>query len=186
MAERTQPKSGSRFRAVAVKRRDRTVAIVLLMGIIAGLIALRVSHPSGWIPQCPTNAFLGFLCPGCGSMRATHHLMRLEIGHAFDHNPLLIVLGVPLAIGFVLELVMIAVRGKRVAFIPRSAVLAWIALVVLIVFTVVRNLPGGVGEFLSPPTHEHHSRSISTPPGIDLRNDLPYPVFTTRGSRTTT
>lgn len=37
---------------------------------------------------CPFNALTGFLCPGCGSLRAMHDLLNLRVADAFQHNAL--------------------------------------------------------------------------------------------------
>ncbi len=184
-----EPKRNSfSFRTVPVDSRARWMGAGVLIAGVGGVIAIWGAHPSGWIPACPTNAYLGFLCPGCGSMRATHHLLNLRLGDAFAHNPLLVVLGVPLGALFACEQAMSVFLGSRPVLIPRSGLLAWISLAVLLLFAILRNIPGPLHDALAPPDHEHesHSRSMFTPPGIALRNDLPYPVVTTRGSRITT
>lgn len=174
MTSTRQRKSGG-FRIDRVDRRGRLVSGAILIGIALLLLRLATAHPSVWIPTCPTNQYLGFLCPGCGSMRATHHLLNLRLGEAFDHNPLLVVLGVPLAVVYIIEQFMSACLARRPVLIPRSATLAWAALAILLLFAIARNLPGPLHDALAPPEHqpEAHSRSISTPPGIALRNDLP-------------
>lgn len=172
-------------RTVHVGTRARLISAGVLVVGFGVLIALWAAHPSGWVPGCPTNAYLGFLCPGCGSTRATHHLLNLRLAYAFAHNPLLVVMGLPLGVLFVCEHIMRVLVGKRMVLIPRSAMLAWVALGVLVVYTILRNVPGPLHDALAPPDHVH-SRSISTPPGIERRNDFPYPVLITRGSRITT
>ncbi|MFG0315172.1 MAG: DUF2752 domain-containing protein [Phycisphaerales bacterium] len=181
-------RSTPRLRAVPVTARQRLGSWLLILAGIGLTIALATAHPSGWVPECPTHRFLGVYCPGCGSMRASHLLLQGQLADAFAHNPMLIVLGVPLAVLFWGEQIMIALAGRRIAFIPRSAWMAWAALFVLLLFALLRNLPGELGDRLSPPVQHEHAqiRSISTPPGIERRNDLPYPVLSTRGSRITT
>lgn len=148
--------------------------LLLLAGAVV-TVALAMEHPSAWVPPCPTHRFLGFDCPGCGSMRATHLLLRGDLPGALAHNPLLVLMGVPLAALFWAEQVLLAFRGRRIAFIPRSAVLAWVALGTLLLFTLLRNLPNDLGAALRPPEPSvgTQSRSISTPPGIALRNERP-------------
>jgi hypothetical protein len=64
-------------------------------GIAAGagivlLIYLVDPHHSGIYPACPFRAITGWLCPGCGSLRATHALLHGRVADAFGHNALLV------------------------------------------------------------------------------------------------
>lgn len=147
---------------------------MLLVTGLGVLVSLCAAHPSGWVPACPTRAHLGFVCPGCGSMRAIHHLLNMDLATAFNHNPLMLILGVPLGLVLVLFLGFTTITGRRLVLVPTSSRLAWSALGVLLLYTVLRNTPWwGVGEALSPPEMPNQIRSISTSPGMDRRNDLP-------------
>jgi len=137
----------------------------MLIGCFGLIIALALAHPSGWIPTCPTYRFMGFYCPGCGSMRATHLLLNGQFGLAWMHNPLMLLMGVPLAVGFIIEQLMIVSVGKRLLVLPRSAFLAWAALLVLLGFALARNLPGSLGESLRPPDAHLHDALDLDPAG---------------------
>ena len=41
--------------------------------------------------RCPSNLLFGINCPGCGSQRAIHHLLHLEITEALRFNALLVI-----------------------------------------------------------------------------------------------
>lgn len=45
---------------------------------------------SGVFPQCPFLAITGLKCPGCGSQRALHCLLHLDIAGAARYNFLLV------------------------------------------------------------------------------------------------
>jgi hypothetical protein len=54
-----------------------------------GLVYLYLVAPSpSTTPPCPTRWLLGLPCPGCGSLRAVHHLLHLRFARAFALNPL--------------------------------------------------------------------------------------------------
>jgi hypothetical protein len=54
-----------------------------------GLVYLYMVEPSpATTPPCPTRWLLGIPCPGCGSLRAVHHLLHLRVGRAWSLNPL--------------------------------------------------------------------------------------------------
>jgi hypothetical protein len=82
----------------------------------------------------------GWDCPGCGATRGMHDLVHGDVAGALDHNVLL-ALAVPIAVlswfGWVRRS---WTGGQRRFEVPRAVVFAGIAVVV--VFWVVRNLPG--------------------------------------------
>ena len=45
----------------------------------------------GMFPRCPFHWLTGWQCPGCGSQRALHHLLHLDIYQALLDNPLLVI-----------------------------------------------------------------------------------------------
>jgi len=77
-------------------------------GLLLCLVALYYSfNPAyaGFFPQCPFWKTTGFLCPGCGSQRAIHALLHLDLVAAFKFNPLAIG-SLPILLGvMVLDLV---------------------------------------------------------------------------------
>jgi hypothetical protein len=60
-----------------------------------------------WFPKCPFLWLTGFECPGCGSQRAVHHLLNLNIVDAIRANALLV-----FAIPYVLLLIFVDVRRR--------------------------------------------------------------------------
>lgn len=77
--------------------------------IIAGVIMLGVIYffidPSKYhMLRCPFNALTGLLCPGCGSQRAIHALLHMNISQAFNFNPLLIIALPYVVLGGLLQL----------------------------------------------------------------------------------
>lgn len=46
---------------------------------------------SALFPKCPFRMLTGLQCPGCGSQRAIHALLHLDIAAAFRYNALLVV-----------------------------------------------------------------------------------------------
>ncbi|MFJ7332725.1 DUF2752 domain-containing protein [Streptomyces sp. NPDC101116] len=95
---------------------------------------------AGRFPACPIRTVTGFDCPGCGSLRALHELTHGHLTAAADYN-LLLVAFLPCAAAVWLRTVTGRVRPRH---LPRWTVPATI--IVLVVWTVIRNLPvlGGV------------------------------------------
>ncbi|AZS87841.1 DUF2752 domain-containing protein [Streptomyces griseoviridis] len=95
----------------------------------------------GHYPVCPLFRFTGLYCPGCGGLRSAH---------AFAHGDLLAALqdNAPAVLGYLAAgalwtvWVVRAARGRplRLGLAP---VWLWTLGALLLVFTVVRNLPFG-------------------------------------------
>jgi hypothetical protein len=124
-----------------------------LVAVAAALTLLARVDPAGHpnLPRCVSKSLTGLECAGCGSTRATHHLLNGRVGPAWRHNPAMIVLGLPLGLWAVAELAAAALTGRGLPRppLPRSA--GWIALAALVLFSVVRNIPHPAFESLRPP-----------------------------------
>ncbi|WP_419184195.1 DUF2752 domain-containing protein [Xiashengella succiniciproducens] len=94
-----------------------------------------------FFPKCPFWAITGLKCPGCGSQRAVHHLLNLEVLSAAKEN-ILLVLSIPYILaGLIIE------RLKN----PSEKLLVWrkrlygrtaiyIILAIIIAFWIMRNI----------------------------------------------
>lgn len=117
-----------------------TAAGAAAAGVAVLLAAVDPNRP-GHYPLCPVLAVTGLYCPGCGSLRAVHDLLHADLAGALARNPLTVA-AVPL-----LLLAWVSwgrrLAGRRAAH-PTAvpAVAVWGLLVVVLGFTVARNLPG--------------------------------------------
>ena len=123
---------------------------LLLVGIIGGL-CLYFGHPSEytWLPSCPFRVWTGLLCPGCGTLRATHYLLNGQFGTAFRYQPLMISLLPILAL-----LAGKALYGyfqKTSIILPFELYLYWLILIAIGLFFVLRNIPLDCFDCLRPP-----------------------------------
>lgn len=127
--------------------------IALGAGVAALALHLRDPNVAGsWGPTgiglCPFHAVTGLWCPGCGGLRAVHHLTNLEFSAALSSNMLTVILVGILTVAWV-RWVQLRWRGRdamRMLVLPPMASRAVVA--TLVVFTVLRNLP--VGTILAP------------------------------------
>jgi len=91
-------------------------------------------------PKCPFLLTTGFECPGCGSQRAVHSILHLDIKSAFSHNALILFLVPYILLGIYLEFF----SGKH--HFPKLEKIffgKWAAIIVvsaIIIYWVVRNL----------------------------------------------
>jgi len=128
-------------------------AVTLLASAYVGLVD---PNSPGHYPLCPTKAFTGLDCPGCGGLRAVHSLMRGDITGALDHNAFVVLVVVPVALVLWGRWLWHSWKGPQPDAegavgdhvdvpMPSVAVL-WSMVVVGLVFMVVRNI-GGVPAF---------------------------------------
>jgi hypothetical protein len=99
---------------------------------------------------CPTYALTGLYCTGCGTTRMLHSLLHLRVLEAFDHNPLIFLL-LPLIGYFLLTGYLRLVAARRV--LPDLQFPRWVPVplgILLLAFTVLRNLPFPPFTFLAP------------------------------------
>ncbi|WP_370623069.1 DUF2752 domain-containing protein [Streptomyces tsukubensis] len=98
-------------------------------------------HEPGHYPACPLLRLTGVYCPGCGGLRSAHDFAHGEFGAALGANALAVAGYALFAVGWAVWAIS-AARGRTPRFQPRPAVLR-AAVVLMVVFTVVRNLPFG-------------------------------------------
>ncbi len=103
----------------------------------------------GLFPACPFHSLTGLYCTGCGSQRALHDLMHLDLLGSFSHNllfpPAVVLLG--------LHFGNRVLRGfdKVVWKSPLDARRApLVLLAVVLLFTLLRNLPWAPFSHLAP------------------------------------
>jgi hypothetical protein len=63
----------------------------LLFGLAGLVLYYFPPDQYAFYPRCALHRLTGLHCPGCGSLRALHHLAHAELGAAFRCNPLLVV-----------------------------------------------------------------------------------------------
>lgn len=125
--------------------------ILFLIVVVSGLIYFYFKNPAeGFYPPCPFLYFTGFYCPGCGSSRALHQLLHLNIARAFGFNPLMVI-----SIPFVLYLLIahfdIKVKGRSILRrIPFNKRFYIVMIFVFIGYGVIRNIPCFPFTLLAP------------------------------------
>ena len=121
--------------------RQRLLKITKPAAIVVaiGFAYLLLHELTGFALFCPYKRFLGVYCPGCGVSRMFFHLFRLEFAEAFSSNCVVFCM-LPIAV------VMCLVHGYRYVRygdgkLRRFEQLGlYIAIGILLVFAVVRNL----------------------------------------------
>ena len=138
--------------AATESRWARIKAPTLLAGAVVGasvLLHLRDPHESGSWGFCPWLVLTGTSCPGCGGLRAVNDLTRGDIAGAASSN-LLFVGSLPLLVFFWGRWFFErwSNRSRRRVSTRGAFVYGGLALTVIIVFWVVRNLE--FADWLAP------------------------------------
>ncbi|MFT3993445.1 MAG: DUF2752 domain-containing protein [Dysgonomonas sp.] len=122
------------------KRTTKLTASIIILLIGIAIYFIFSPEDSKYFPQCPFHYFTGLDCPGCGSQRAIHSLLHLEIKKAFLYNPLLVVAIPYIIMGIYMEYF----GGKekyptiRKRLMGRNAI--FIIFFIIVIFWIVRNI----------------------------------------------
>lgn len=123
---------------------------ILAGTVLAASVALhlRDPHQQGSWGFCPWFALTGTYCPACGGLRAVNDLTNGNFSAAFSSNALFVAAIPAISLAW-LRSVHLGWRGVRRPVSPRTVrLLLWGGAVLILVFTVVRNLP--FGAWLAP------------------------------------
>ncbi|WP_037604731.1 DUF2752 domain-containing protein [Streptacidiphilus rugosus] len=101
----------------------------------------------GHYPVCPFLRLTGWWCPGCGGLRAVHALTRGDLTGALHDNALGVLLCAT-AVGVWAFWTTRVAAGRPRPTIRLGRPWIFLLLAVVLVFTVLRNLP--TGAFLAP------------------------------------
>lgn len=114
--------------------------VVSAAGAGAGVLYL-VDPNTTRVPLCPFHAMTGLWCPFCGSTRAAHALLHLQVGTALRDNAVFLA-----AVPFAMVFAGAWLTGLRLP--PTRTSVRCLIVVVLIGFGVLRNL--SIGSWLAP------------------------------------
>jgi len=125
-----------RGEGTAFRRRAPFYSALLVAALAAVVLLVYRFDPSAvdFFPKCLFFSATGLACPGCGSTRALHALLHLDLAAAFRWNPLPFVLLPAGALWLALA------RARPASRLARA--LPWVLAGAIVAFTVWRNLPG--------------------------------------------
>jgi hypothetical protein len=138
-------------RVAGIISNEKLKSVSIVGSVFAISVVLFLIDPAGsrLYPSCPFHLLTGLHCPGCGTLRALHQILHLNISAALRLNPLM-VFSVPfLGYAFLSRASSdFAGRSLPKAFVP--AALIWALLVVIIAFWILRNIPIHPFSLLAP------------------------------------
>lgn len=121
---------------------ERIICAVGAGGATAGILFLWYFDPTkhSFFPACPMYSMTGYACSGCGLTRGFHALFHGDIWAALGYNALIPVF--LLLFGFLyFSMMWVAATGRQFPRWSISLPAVWGFLILLIVFSVVRNIP---------------------------------------------
>ena len=116
----------------------------LVLGLLVSFGVIYLLDPIGSYiyPPCMFYRLTGLYCPGCGSVRALHQLSHGHLLRAMQFNPLM-VLSIPLMV------LLFCKQYSNPRFVLHP-VWAWSALILLVAYWVLRNIPAFPFTLLAP------------------------------------
>jgi Protein of unknown function (DUF2752) len=132
-------------------RKTSVMAVIWCVGIGLTLAVLFLFDPLrfSFYPVCWLHKLTGLYCPGCGVLRASHHLLHGQVIAAFGCNPLFVVSLPVFAAWFVHRLSRVR-RGGEQQVESGGHFLFWALVLVVLVFGVLRNLPYAAFAWMRP------------------------------------
>ncbi|GGT12981.1 DUF2752 domain-containing protein [Streptomyces chromofuscus] len=133
-------------RGTAARRLAAPAGVLAAVATAFAYVGAVDPNEPGHYPVCPLLRFTGLYCPGCGGLRSAHAVVHGDLPAALHANAIAVAGWLLLAVLWTVWVVR-AARGRPVRLDPRPAHL-WTAGALLLLFTVVRNLP--IGGWLRP------------------------------------
>ncbi len=129
--------------------RVESAAIVAAVAVVSAILFFVDPADSSVYPMCLFHSLTGLHCPGCGTLRALHQLLHMNLADAFRLNPLM-ALSMPFLAYAFLSRAMVGIRGKSLprVFVPAGWI--WALLVIIIAFWFFRNVPFYPFSLLAP------------------------------------
>lgn len=112
---------------------------IAAMLVVAAVIYYVYDPATTPFPRCPFLVLTGWECPGCGSQRAIHSLLHLDIAAAWRYNAML-VLSIPYVVLLVVAEWLGRRRQSRLYRVLNSEVLIWSYFALVVAWWILRNV----------------------------------------------
>lgn len=124
--------------------------LILLLILVAVFLYYNI-NPSNvdFLPKCPIYSCTGLYCTGCGSQRATHHLLHLNFLGVLKYN-LLYLFGLFIVAYHIIVTLLNKLFNKNIYNYLYHSKTPIIILIVVVLFTILRNIPIYPFSLLAP------------------------------------
>ncbi len=127
------------------------VRLLLIVAIPVAITLVIVFPPSKYpmyLP-CPMYFWSGYHCAGCGSTRAVASLIVGDVRQALAYNFVFVIL-LPVLLLYGALRSVAKYRGDQRPFVTLPRWLVWPVTVLVIVYTILRNIPHPMFTWLAP------------------------------------
>lgn len=126
------------------------IILLLLAAVLFYYYHLNLNQKGNPLLQCGLRTWTGFYCPGCGGQRAVHYYLHGQFLNGIRQNIMSLVL-IPILMYYFFFFLRTLITGKPApkTFID-SARFGKILLILLLLFTVLRNIPKEPFSLLAP------------------------------------
>ncbi|XUL87506.1 DUF2752 domain-containing protein [Streptomyces galilaeus] len=138
---RSMPKTSTPGSASVLNRVAVPAGILAAVAGAFAYVGMVDPNQPGHYPVCPLYRLTGLYCPGCGGLRSAHEFIHGDFLAALQDNAIAVVGYLAFAVVWTVWVVR-AVRGRPVR-IELGGGRLWTLGALVLVFTVVRNLPFG-------------------------------------------
>jgi hypothetical protein len=116
--------------------------LVILFVLTAGVCTLYLVNPehSLWFPKCFFYKLTGLQCPACGTQRAIHQLLHLNIASALRYNPFVIVSFPYLASLVIVEWFDVGNKLQKLRAFCHHSITINVYLALLVLWWIIRNI----------------------------------------------
>lgn len=115
---------------------------VIVLVLLAALYLFYNLNPETQpiFPKCPFLVFTGYECPGCGTQRAIHQLLHLNIGAALKYNGFMVLALPYIFLGVYMEYLGGKKRNYKLHNIIFGRYSAIVILIIILLYWVLRNI----------------------------------------------
>lgn len=150
-----QAMAKARVSQLDIRKRRIKLAATLAVGALGAAILYRFDPSAhgvrNFYPTCQLHQYTGLYCPGCGAARAFHALLHGHFLTATHFNPIVTLLFVPVVGGSFIREAIQAI-SPNVRFKDRRNVKLSMGIAVMVIaFSILRNVPGPPFSYLAPP-----------------------------------
>jgi hypothetical protein len=126
--------------------------LLIALPLLAVGVVLFQFNPSqySFYPRCVLYTTTGIYCPGCGSTRAMYQLAHGHVLIAL-HDNVLLILSLPFVAFYYFQSLRRWVAGEPQPPLPLNANRLKLLVAVVIIFTILRNIPCAPFTWLAPP-----------------------------------
>lgn len=115
---------------------------VIVLVLLAALYLFYNLNPETQpiFPKCPFLVLTGYECPGCGTQRAIHQLLHLNIGAALKYNGFMVLALPYIFLGVYMEYLGGKKRNYKLHNIFFGRYSAIVILIIILLYWVLRNI----------------------------------------------